>query len=107
MGLGLCCSVNICFNSSQWVFVGRVYTSGSLSWILAWGVKHEWSSKSPEKTFFYTAENKKESDLSQQKLNHKLPPPHKKKKTAVKTFNAAKLCLLFYFCFLFLVKKKL
>lgn len=58
MGLGLCCSVNICFNSSQWVFVGRVYTLGSLSWILAWGVKHEWNSKSPEKTFFYTAENK-------------------------------------------------
>lgn len=86
MGLGLCCSVNICFNSSQWVFVGRVYTLGSLSWILAWGVKHEWNSKSPEKTFFYTAENKEVSDLSQQK-------------TAVKTFNAAKLCLLFYFCF--------
>lgn len=80
MGLGLCCSVNICFNSSQWVFVGRVYTSGSLSWILAWGVKHEWSSKSPEKT----AKNKEVSDLSQQKLNHKLapsppPPPPKKR----------------------------
>lgn len=100
MGLGLCCSVNICFNSSQWVFVGRVYTLGSLSWILDWGVKHEWNSKSPEKTFFYTAENKEVSDLSQQKLNHKLhPPPKKKKETAVKTFNAAKLCLLFYFCF--------
>lgn len=99
MGLGLCCSVNICFNSSQWVFVGRVYTLGSLSWILAWGVKHEWNSKSPEKTFFYTAENKEVSDLSQQKFNHKLHPPPPKKKTAVKTFNAAKLCLLFYFCF--------